>query len=150
MVYFGIAVRVAKGAPYLRGVILDADPTIPTKVFEYTSSSDADLAVQIQALADGLSSQLRLQAQGAKRVVLRQGDGGGRAGATAAAVVTFRAEGAALYVARKVCVDVRVLNGPNVGRACGGDKLEAERQAREIVDEAFVIAASAALAARGL
>jgi hypothetical protein len=148
--FFGIAVRIAAGAPYLRGVILDADKSLPAKTFEYTTSAAADLASQIKTLSDGLAAQLTLPKTTVDRLVLRQGDGGGRAGATTAAVITFRAEGAALYVSRATCADVRVLNGPNIGRACGGDKVEAERQAREIVSADFVIAGSAALAARNL
>ena len=144
MVHVGIAVRIESSKPRLRGVILDGE-SITT--FDYLAADSSDVAEKIVTIADGLDGRLAAL-HDIQRIVIRQGDDGKRGGLTATTLLRLRAEGAAIYVARQRCRDVRVMSGPDVGRACGGDLASAEEQAKEIAPATWKVAASAALAAR--
>lgn len=144
MVYVGIAVRVEQGKPRLRGVVPDGTDVV---TFDYLAPDTDDVAEKIIAISDGLDGRLNALS-GIARIVVRQGDDGARGGLTGPTVLRLRAEGAAIYVARQYCSDVRVMSGPQVGAACGGGLADAEEQAKQIAAATWKVAASAALAAR--
>lgn len=144
MVYVGLAVRVEKGKPRLRSVVLDGTDVV---TFDYLAPDTDDVAEKIAAISDGLDGRLNALS-GIERIVVRQGDDGARGGLTAPTVLRLRAEGAAIYLARQHCNDVRVMSGPQVGAACGGDLAGAEEQAKQIAPAAWKVSASAALAAQ--
>lgn len=146
--FLGLAVRAAKGAPYLRAVLLGDRTQGVLDRFEFAPTAADDLPEQILSLADGLAGHLAVLGEPPTRVVLRQGDERQGHG-TGVRIARTRAEGAVLYVARHVCDDVQVMNGPAIGRACGSDKAAVEQEAARLVPEPWVVAASAALAARG-
>lgn len=148
MAYVGIAIRINKGRPHLRGVLLDEPAPGDVRTFDYLPQAGAEASDMIHSVADGLAGQLAAVTGGITRVVVRQADDGQRGGMTAERVLRARAEGAAAYVARRECSDVRILNGPAVGRACGGNLSNAEDQAARIAPDVWRVAASAALAAK--
>lgn len=150
MTYVGVAVRISKGKPHLRGVLLDHPAPGDVQTFDYLPPSGAEATDMIHSIADGLAARLAAVQPGIVRVVLRQADDGRRGGMTSSAVLRARAEGAAAYVARQECPDVRILNGPAVGRACGDDLADAEEQATRIAGSVWTVAGSAALAAKNL
>ncbi|QWC86420.1 hypothetical protein KLP28_06990 [Nocardioidaceae bacterium] len=146
MAYVGIAVRIEQGKPRLRGVVLDGTNVA---TFDYLAPDTDDVAEKIIAISDGLDG--RLSALSAiERIVVRQGDDGARGGLTGPTVLRLRAEGAAIYIARQYCSDVRVFSGPQVGTACGNGLADAEEQAKKIAAAKWKVAASAALAARSV
>ena len=150
MSFVGIAVRVTGGAPYLRGVVLDDPNAGDQDRFEFRPTATEDLPTQILGIADGLAGRLEVLTTPLTRVVLRLGDE--RQGHAKGPIqARTRTEGAVLYVARRFCVDVRALHGPDIGRACGTDRDGAEAQARTLMGAAdWVVAGSAALAAQSL
>lgn len=150
MAFVGIAVRISKGRPHLRGVFLDEPSTGEVRTFDFLPASGLEVADMIHSVADGLAGQFAASTSEVVRVVIRQADDGERGGMTGARLLRARTEGAAAYVARNECSDVRILNGPAVGRACGGDRSDAEDQASRIVASEWVVAGSAALAAKNL
>lgn len=146
MVFVGIAVRTENKRARLRGIVLDGSDV---KTFDYPATDTNDIAVKVATIADGLDGSLSAF-DDIQRIVVRQGDDGQRAGLTAAVVQRLRTEGAAIYVARQRCSDVRVLSGPQIGRACGGNLADAETAAVDIAAPTWKVAASAALAAQSL
>lgn len=150
MAYVGLAARIKNGKPHLRGVVLDDPDPGDVRTFDYTPPSGTEPADMIHSVCDGLAGQFANVKTGVTRVVIRQADDGGRGGMTKARVLRARAEGGVAYVAREECSDVRILSGPNVGRACGDNLADAEEQAKQIAAAVWKEAASAALAAKGL
>lgn len=118
------------------------------RTFEYRALAGASSPDMIYSTADGLSGYLAAMNGRVDRVVVRQADDGQRSGMTTDRVLRSRTEGAVVYVARKDCADVRIMTGPTVGRACGGDLAHAEAQALLIVPTVWKVAGSAALAAK--
>jgi hypothetical protein len=149
--FVGITVRAKASRPYLRGVVLD-DPTAGSTplTFAHGSNAGQTLAEQVHGLADALRTALTAVTSGVDAVVVREADDGRRGGLTAGRKARARGEGVALDVARAITARVEVMNGPAIGRACGGNLASAEVAAAAIVSVDWVEAASAALAARSL
>lgn len=151
MAVVGITVRVKAGRPYLRGVILDEPAGGAAAVtFDHSASPGQTLAEQVHGLADALRTALTAVTSGVDVVVVREADDGQRGGLTSGRKARARAEGAVLDVARARTTKVEVMNGPQVGRACGGNLASAEALAAAEVTADWVEAGSAALAARSL
>lgn len=145
MCVLGVTVRTTKGRPHLRGVVLDQGNV--TRTFQHLPSTAENLAEQIHGLADALRTELTALPSALAAVVVREADDGARGGLTAGRKARARAEGAVLDVARQRTTKVAVMNGPQVGRACGDNLAAAEALAAERVESEWVEAASAALAA---
>lgn len=156
MTFLGIAVRVTKEIPYLRGVLLDENAAGDATPFEFTPPTSGTNADHITSICNGLEGRIQHLGSPLTRVVFRLGDeaSGHRANSR---VFRTRAEGGAMFIARRVCADVRALHGPQIGTACGTDKAGADAQGQALVTtqgwtpvDGWVAAASAAVAARSL
>jgi hypothetical protein len=147
----GITVRAKASRPYLRGVVLDEPtPGSPALTFEYTSNAGQSLADQVHGLANALRTSLKAVTSGVEAVIIREADDGPRGGLTAGRKARVRGEGAALDAARSITAKVELMNGPAIGRACGGNLASAEAAASALVEAVWVEAGSAAIAARSL
>lgn len=149
MAFLGLAARVKKEVPFLRGVLLSDDGLSVIDSFEFTALPTEDLAEQIHGLASALQGRLSTMTSSLDRVIIRTGDESQGFGKKPIQTRT-RVEGALLLVARTACTDVRLLRGPDVGRACGTNRDGAEAEASGLVAADYVVAASAALAAAKL
>lgn len=148
MSYVGVAVRIVRGRPHLRGVVLDEPSVGAVRTFDYLPPAGVQAPDMIRSVADGLAGQLAGVESAVLRLVIRQADDGRHGGMTAGRVLRARAEGAIAYVAKLECSDVQILDGPAIGRAFGGSLASAESSALQIVAKDWMVAASAALAAR--
>lgn len=150
MTFLGIAVRVSREVPYLRGVLIDENTPGDLSQFEFTPPAAGTNADHILTIANGLEGRLSVLASPLTRVVLRLGDERQGHG-TNTRVARTRTEGAVMFVARRGCADVRALHGKEIGIACGTDKAGADAQAQVLIsEERWMAAASAAIAARSL
>ncbi len=144
-----MTVRTKRGCPYLRGVVLEGQAVIRT--FQYLASGTDSEADQVQAVANSFATAMVGLPAKPSAVVVREADDAVRGGLTAARKTRLRCEGAVLHEARRLTTAVTVMNGPQIGRACGGSLSDAEEQAKSIanvVDD--VPSTSAALAARSI
>lgn len=149
MASIGIAVRAKNTRPLVRGVVLEEDGS--TRTFEHFAAGTEDQPAQIHSIADAVRTELTGVTSGIDAVVMREADDGARGGLTKGRKARARGEGAVLDAVRALTPSVAVMNGPQVGRACGGNLAYAEAQAADLaLGEDWIVAASAAIAARSL
>jgi hypothetical protein len=133
----------------VRGIILDTDTDSMAAKVEHIPDSRHNEAMQTREARDALATALR--AHNIAAAVLLEADYHPQAGRSAGSKNRMRLEGACLSACRDHTATVEVMNGPALGRACGGQKEDALAAGRKLgVPEDLVEAAAAALAAKSL
>lgn len=131
------------------GVILNsADDSVVAKI-EHVSAPSHKEAMEAREARDSIASALRAHAVSA--AVLFEADYHPQLKVTDGTKSRLRLEGACLAACREVITVVEVMNGPELGKACGGKKEDALHAAKSLgVEVKLVEAAAAALAAKSL
>lgn len=128
------------------GVVLDSDDEVILPISHYPNPSH-DKATQARELHQTLTTALKGKDIG--YAVLLEADYHPQRRLTDGVVDRVRLEGICLAATRETVTSVDVMDGPALGRACGGTKSDALSAAESLsVDPLLVEAAAAALAAR--
>jgi hypothetical protein len=142
----GLHVKTHNNKRVICGVILDT--TNDTAVFEIKHAPNArdDDAAKAREAHDALTTALKGKAIAA--AVLLEADYDRRQRLSDGVKERLRLEGVCLAASRELVPIVKVLNGPELGRACGTNKAGALSSAVSLgVDPVLVEAAAAALGA---
>jgi hypothetical protein len=145
----GLQVTSLRSRRIVRGVILDTDTDSMAANVEHIPDPRHNEAMQTREARDAIATALR--AHNIAAAVLLEADYHPQAGKSAGSKNRMRLEGACLSACRDHTPTVEVMNGPALGRACGGKKEDALAAARRVgVPDDLVEAAAAALAAKSL
>ncbi|MBF6127842.1 hypothetical protein [Nocardia brasiliensis] len=149
MLVLGLQVAAQNGKRVVRGVVLNTSDDSVVAIIEHVPNVDHNEATQAREARDAVASNLR--AFEVTAAVVFEADYHPRAGLTDGTKSRLRLEGACLTACREIITTVEVMNGPKLGRACGGNKDDALGAAKDLgVDNKLVDAAAAALAAKSL
>ncbi|MGH3556006.1 MAG: hypothetical protein ACRDTK_00535 [Mycobacterium sp.] len=150
MLVLGLHVATQGNKRVIRGVLLDpTNDSVLSPPIEHLPDRGHDEATQVREARDAVASALRAHEIAA--AVLREADYHFRRGVTDGTKRRLRLEGVCLAACREKTSLVEVMDGPALGRACGGNKDAAFDAARILgVSENLVEATAAALAAKSL
>lgn len=131
-------------------VIIEVSTGDVVDCIEHVCNPSHDEATQARELRDALNSVLSAY-QDLAVAVLFEADYNAKSRISKGTKDRLRLEGAALTACLDRSEDVHVMNGPTLGRACGGTKQDVLDAAERLgVSKEYVEAAAAALGARSL